>query len=114
YYEQSSAGPLIERIKLPGLVVHALDDPFIPSSPFLRITFPPQLALELIPSGGHLGYLSRDPWGGDHHWLDARLSCWLSRRWNAGVQTLDDVRLRRGTSRERQGGQSAHVRTELQ
>jgi predicted alpha/beta-fold hydrolase len=40
------------------------------------------LALELIPSGGHLGYLSRTPWNGDRRWLDARISAWLLAHWN--------------------------------
>jgi uncharacterized protein len=81
YYLRCSSAPLIPRITAPGLVVHAEDDPFIPADPFHRVVFPPQLALELIPSGGHLGYLSRARWDGDRHWLDARLVAWLARRW---------------------------------
>src|SRR5256885_9655519 len=30
YYARSSAGPLLSRIRVPGLVIHAEDDPFIP------------------------------------------------------------------------------------
>jgi uncharacterized protein len=41
------------------------------------------LALELIPSGGHLGYFSRNRWGGDRRWLDARLTAWMTLRWGA-------------------------------
>jgi predicted alpha/beta-fold hydrolase len=81
YYARCSAGPLIPRIELPGLVVHAEDDPFIPAEPFRSIPFPSRLALELIPSGGHLGFLSRMPWQGDHRWLDARLVAWLDTHW---------------------------------
>jgi uncharacterized protein len=84
YYEKCSAGPLIPRIELPGLVVHAEDDPFIPAEPFRRTAFPSQLALELISGGGHLGYISRDPWAGDRRWLDARLEAWLASRWAEG------------------------------
>jgi predicted alpha/beta-fold hydrolase len=81
YYRRSSAAPMVPRIKADGLVVHSLDDPFIPAEPFGRIAFPPGLALELIPGGGHLGYLSRQSWDGDRRWLDARLIAWLSERW---------------------------------
>ncbi len=81
YYRRSSAGPLIPRIRVPGLVVHAEDDPFIPAAPFRNVTFPPNLALELISSGGHLGYLSRGRWMGDRRWLDSRFTAWLSSRW---------------------------------
>ena len=64
YYQRSSSAPLIPGIRTPGLVVHAADDPFIPAEPFQRVIFPPGLALELIPGGGHLGYISRDRWQG--------------------------------------------------
>src|SRR5205807_3559946 len=58
YYARSSVAPLIGRIEVPGLVVHSEDDPFIPAEPFRRAEFPERLELELIPGGGHLGYVS--------------------------------------------------------
>ncbi len=81
YYARSSAGPMLGRIVVPGLVVHAEDDPFIPVESFRGLAFPEALVLELIPAGGHLGYISRSLWGGDRRWLDARLSAWLTDRW---------------------------------
>lgn len=84
YYAQCSAGPLLHRIEVPGLVIHAEDDPFIPSWPFRSVALPPKLALELIPCGGHLGYLSRKPWRGDRRWLDARVCVWLASHWKLG------------------------------
>jgi predicted alpha/beta-fold hydrolase len=81
YYTRSSAGPLIPQITIPGLVVHAADDPFIPVEPFYQVCFPPNLALELLPFGGHLGYLSRTLWSGDCRWLDTRLTAWLASHW---------------------------------
>lgn len=87
YYVRSSAGRMLHEIEVPGLVIHAADDPFIPDEPFVRATFPPQLALELIPRGGHLGYLSRKPWRGDRRWLDARICVWLAAHWNANRRT---------------------------
>jgi predicted alpha/beta-fold hydrolase len=82
YYERSSAARFIPGVGHAGLVVHSEDDPFIPSEPFRRVTFPPRLALELIPGGGHLGYLSQHRWGGDRRWLDGRLTTWLAARWS--------------------------------
>jgi predicted alpha/beta-fold hydrolase len=81
YYARCSAGPLLSQIAVPGLVVHSEDDPFIPVETVRQVTFPPGLALELIPGGGHLGYLSRTQWAGDRRWLDARLAAWLAARW---------------------------------
>jgi predicted alpha/beta-fold hydrolase len=81
YYARSSAGPLIPQIEVAGLVIHAADDPFIPASLFEGVRFPRQLEWELVSAGGHLGYVSRRPWQGDHRWLDARLAAWLAERW---------------------------------
>ena len=81
YYTRSSAAPLVPQITIPGLVVHAADDPFIPVDPFYQIAFPENLALELLPSGGHLGYLGRNLWSGECRWLDMRLTAWLASHW---------------------------------
>ena len=109
YYSKSSAGPLVPQIEVPGLVVHAEDDPFIPAEPFQQVRFPPRLALELNSYGGHLGYLSRSPWAGDRRWLDARLTAWLAARWGLNVAqgvTCPEVRAR---SSDQHGGQDHHV-----
>ena len=81
YYLRCSSGPILGRIKVPGLVIHAQDDPFIPERPFAIAAFPPHLALELIPGGGHLGYLSDRPWCGDRRWLDVRICAWVASHW---------------------------------
>jgi predicted alpha/beta-fold hydrolase len=81
YYARCSLLSGLPRIQVPGLIVHAMDDPVIAFEPLLEVERPPRLALELIPHGGHLGYLSRKPWLGDHRWLEARLATWLRARW---------------------------------
>jgi predicted alpha/beta-fold hydrolase len=85
YYRRSSARPLIPSIQLPGLVLHAADDPFIPPGPFLSTHFPAQLPLELSPKGGHMGYVSHGRRDTDRRWLDARLSHYLGTRWGLPV-----------------------------
>lgn len=82
YYERCSLVTALREIEVPGLIVHAIDDPFIPHEPFLFARRPECLDLELVRHGGHLGYLSRRPWQGDRRWLEARLSDWLRRRWS--------------------------------
>jgi uncharacterized protein len=114
YYLKCSSGPLIPRIEVPGLVVHAEDDPFIPADPFRRVEFPPQLALELIPGGGHLGYISRARGDGDRHWLDARLVAWLASRWAANIRSQAGVHSARATPRTPQGGLQAHAPSQVQ
>ncbi len=104
YYAQSSAGPLIPRIEVPGLVVQAEDDPFIPAEVFRRVRFPAALALELISSGGHLGYYSRKPWQGDHRWLDARFATWLAHRWRLNSTGRPGLSHERATPWREPGG----------
>lgn len=71
YYERCSLMTALGRIAVPGLIVHAMDDPFIPPEPFEQVALPPNVMLELVHHGGHLGYLSRRSWQGDRRWLDA-------------------------------------------
>ena len=44
----AASADTLGRIKLPGLVVHAMDDPFIGAEPFLNIENPPASAVELV------------------------------------------------------------------
>lgn len=88
YYRKSSAGPLAAEITIPGLVVHAADDPFIPVSAFEEVEFPSNVQFDLLPSGGHLGYVARRPWRGDRRWLETRLADWLARRWGCDTESV--------------------------
>jgi hypothetical protein len=110
YYARSSSVSLIPEITTPGLVIHAADDPFIPVEPFLTARFPRQLALELNPHGGHLGYLSRVARGGDRRWLDARIAAYLASRW--GIDR--GLTAPRPGKRDHQGGRNRHASRALQ
>jgi predicted alpha/beta-fold hydrolase len=81
YYARCSAVTALGRIEVPGLIIHARDDPVVTYKPLLQADRSPSLQLELLEHGGHLGYLSRKPWLGDRRWMDARLATWLSERW---------------------------------
>jgi predicted alpha/beta-fold hydrolase len=113
YYDQNSSAPLIPQIRVPGLVVHAEDDPFIPADSFRQVAFPPGLALELNSKGGHLGYFSRNDWDGDRRWLEARLASWLAARWWAILPAREDVSVGRTPSRWKSGGKQIHARNTL-
>jgi len=84
YYTRFAAGPVVPRIRIPGLVVHAADDPFIPIEAFHNVAFPPSVEFELCPTGGHMGFISRSPWRGDRRWLETRLAHWLAHHWGLG------------------------------
>lgn len=82
YYARSSALPLISRIRIPTLIIHAQDDPFIP---FDSLRHPsvganPSIILLAPTHGGHVGFVGDDqpqqqqraP-GEDRFWAENRL-----------------------------------------
>lgn len=73
YYARASAGPLLGAISTPTLLVHAADDPFLPRSALpLAPTLPTAITLQLLPHGGHVGFV-QGAWPGHIDWLPQRL-----------------------------------------
>jgi predicted alpha/beta-fold hydrolase len=65
YYRQCSSKEFVARITTPTLLLHALNDPFLPSSaiPLARIAGNPNLTLVLTERGGHVGFVEgAAPW----------------------------------------------------
>jgi predicted alpha/beta-fold hydrolase len=67
YYAQCSAGPRLGSIRTPTLVIHAADDPWIPSRTFREIAWGQfkNVRLLLPWSGGHVGFHAfglKRPW----------------------------------------------------
>ncbi|MDX2170462.1 MAG: alpha/beta fold hydrolase [Deltaproteobacteria bacterium] len=67
YYARSSAERYLPAIRTPTLIVHALDDPWIPPDAYRRVAWPalPRLTPLLSDGGGHVGFHARDhrlPW----------------------------------------------------
>ena len=73
YYARSSAGPLIGRIRLPTLLLHAVNDPFLPPAALPGPdALPPTLRFELSRDGGHVGFVCGTP-PGRIDWMPARV-----------------------------------------
>ena len=67
YYEQSSSIRWLERIRVPTLLLSAIDDPFLPPEVLDEVrriaASNPALELEFVERGGHVGFVSgRFPW----------------------------------------------------
>jgi uncharacterized protein len=64
YYDESSSARFLQGIRVPTLMIHAEDDPFLPceSIPVSDAGRNPFLHLALEPRGGHVGFLAGPPW----------------------------------------------------
>lgn len=58
YYFNNSSGRFLEGIKKPTLIIHALDDPWIPPQAYLETEWDlyPVIQTKITKSGGHLGF----------------------------------------------------------
>jgi hypothetical protein len=73
YYERSSAFPFIPHIKRPGLIIHAKDDPFMPSTVLPTLEeLPDGMSIELSEHGGHVGFVG-GTWFKPKYWLEERI-----------------------------------------
>jgi len=78
YYTRSSSRQYLAGIRVPTLVLHARDDPFMTPS---ALPAPDELSsavtLELMEKGGHVGFVSGPhPWGA-RYWLEERIPQFL-------------------------------------
>jgi len=77
YYERSSGYDYIFAIAKATLIIHALDDPFMPPSVLPDAALlPPKVSMEVSPHGGHVGFI------GGHllrpeFWLEERIPAFL-------------------------------------
>jgi len=73
YYARSSAGPLLGAVRLPTLLLHAANDPFLPPAALpRRERLPAAVTLELTDRGGHVGFVHGPP-PGRADWMPRRL-----------------------------------------
>ncbi len=75
YYAKASSLPFIRRIRLPTLMIHAVDDPFIPFAPLrdASIAANPYVLLVAPEHGGHVAFMSAKSGNEDRFWAENRL-----------------------------------------
>jgi uncharacterized protein len=76
YYHRASAMRVIDRIRVPALIITAADDPFVPLDPFRdpRLTGNPHITLTVTPHGGHCGFVAnRRGREDDGYWAEQRI-----------------------------------------
>ena len=81
YYTRASAARVIDKIKVPTLIIHALDDPFIRLLPETRakIAANPQVTLLETCHGGHCAFLAA-PNGNDGRWAELQIISFFRRQ----------------------------------
>ncbi len=81
YYQQCSSRQFIQAIKIPTLILHAKNDPFMyPSTPPTANELPHNVELELSNTGGHVGFIGGKFPGKAHYWIDQRILEWLTKK----------------------------------
>jgi uncharacterized protein len=79
YYDRAASARVIDRIAVPTLILHALDDPFIRILPETRekISANPHIAFIETQHGGHCGFLTSATEPDDGYWAETRLQAFI-------------------------------------
>jgi predicted alpha/beta-fold hydrolase len=85
YYATQSATVFLDRIQIPGLLIQAEDDSFIPFESFQHpaLANNPNLRLISTKHGGHLGFLAKAK---PRFWVDQTVTGWLLSRLSRPVK----------------------------
>ncbi|HEV8317717.1 MAG TPA: alpha/beta fold hydrolase [Vicinamibacterales bacterium] len=75
YYYRASAIRVIDRVRVPALILTAHDDPFVPSEPFRRpeVASNPFITVAIIEHGGHCAFVERASEGYDGYWAEREI-----------------------------------------
>jgi predicted alpha/beta-fold hydrolase len=81
YYYRASAMRVIDRVRVPTLIIAAEDDPFVPTDPFrdARITGNPHMTLLVSKHGGHCGFIGPRAGEDDGYWAENRIVDFFAR-----------------------------------
>jgi hypothetical protein len=93
YYHRASAMRVIDRVRVPALVITAEDDPFVPSTPFRdpKITGNPHIHLRISAHGGHCGFVGEKSANDDGYWAETRIVEFLGEISDCGFQIADSA-----------------------
>ena len=79
YYTRCSSRQFVPAIRVPTLILHALDDPFMfPDSPPGADELPDCVMLELPTAGGHVGFIGGAWPGIATYYAERRIAAWIA------------------------------------
>jgi predicted alpha/beta-fold hydrolase len=75
YYRRASAMRVIDRVRVPALIITAQDDPFVPFEPFCdaAVTANPNIVVRACRHGGHCGFVASPSPGDDGYWAEGQI-----------------------------------------
>jgi len=75
YYYRASSLRVIDRVRIPTLIVSAEDDPFVPPEQFddPSVAVNPHVTVQVTRYGGHCGYYAGAAAGFDGYWAERRI-----------------------------------------
>lgn len=81
YYARSSSIHFLPKVRVPTLLLSAVNDPFLPPVVLDRVREiardNPRLEVEFTAAGGHVGWVAGHPWA-PWYYLDERIPRWLA------------------------------------
>jgi predicted alpha/beta-fold hydrolase len=74
YYYQASCVRVVDQIRIPTLIIHSEDDPFIPFTPLQQTGFTqnPYLLVIKTERGGHVAFVADSTESEDRFWAENR------------------------------------------
>lgn len=79
YYARCSSRHFLTGVRVPTLIVHALDDPFVPRDAIpSRDECSASVRLELTRGGGHVGFHGSAGDGPNGYWLERRIPAFIA------------------------------------
>ena len=86
YYRKSSSAQFLDAITVPTLLIHSLDDPFLPSDrvPQQIEQTNPNVRAAFTRRGGHVGFVTGAPWS-PAFWGERRVAQFLAKRLRGAI-----------------------------
>lgn len=84
YYDRSSSKQFLKHIRVPTLLIHSTDDPFMTAEVApTQDQISPSVTLEVYPYGGHVGFVSGSLFR-PQYWLEHRIPRFIQQLLDAG------------------------------
>ena len=81
YYHRASAMRVIDRVRVPALIITSEDDPFVPPQRFRdpKMTANPSITLRICQHGGHCGFVGPRAGDNDGYWAEDQIVDFVER-----------------------------------